>query len=97
MMAKKRIYQSKKYINLVSYPCQNTLSSYLLMTAQNGICKEKHTETADYLGISYRHLLFVISDFCQRGFLERTSQGLKIQDYAALKKLADEISDNLDE
>ena len=35
-------------------------------------------EIAEYLGVTYRHLLYVISDFVKQGILRKTAQGYQI-------------------
>ena len=50
--------------------------------------REKHTEVSEYLGVTYRHLLYVLADFVKKGFLKKTPQGYEITDMNALQKLA---------
>ena len=54
------------------------LAGFVLLTQQNGFYREMHTETAEYLGVTYRHLLYVISDFVKQGILRKTAQGYQI-------------------
>ncbi|MCU4911818.1 transcriptional regulator YeiL, partial [Bacillus cereus] len=32
---------------------------------------EKHTEASEYLNVSYRHLLYVLNQFCQLNYLRK--------------------------
>ncbi len=71
-----------------SYPLENRLAKFILLTAVKGYYREKHTEAAEYLGVTYRHLLYVLADFKARGILEKSPQGLRITDEQQLKELA---------
>lgn len=51
--------------------------------------REKHTEAADFLGVTYRHLLYVLADFVKCGYLKKTEQGYLIQDLTALRNIAE--------
>ena len=51
--------------------------------------RERHTEAADFLGVTYRHLLYVLADFVKRGYLKKTEQGYYVQDLIALRKIAE--------
>lgn len=71
-----------------SYSLAKRLASFILMTEQNGIYDEKHTQVAQYLGVSYRHLLYVIADFVKKGYIEKEKSGYKILNLPKLKALA---------
>ncbi|MCE5041192.1 transcriptional regulator YeiL [Mammaliicoccus sciuri] len=71
-----------------SYPLSKRLASFILVTEQNGKYEEKHTQVAQYLGVSYRHLLFVIADFVQKGYLAKENNSYNILNMDELKKLA---------
>lgn len=64
------------------------LAEFILLTATKSYYRERHTETAEFLGVTYRHLLYVLADFVQKGYLEKTQQGYRILDAAALRRLA---------
>lgn len=61
-----------------SYELKNRLAAYILLTESDGIYNEKHTETAEFLGISYRHLLFTLKKFQEQGLLFKLKKGYKI-------------------
>ncbi len=73
-----------------TYELKNRLASYILTTQHKGIYKEKHTETAEYLGVSYRHLLYTIKNFMDEGILTKLDKGYGIQE-EALYELARDI------
>ena len=61
-----------------------------LQTADHDVYKEKHVTVCDFLGVSYRHLLYVFAQFCEKGFLKKkegTSYRIKRQD--ELSRLAE--------
>ena len=53
--------------------------------------REKHTEAAEFLGGTYRHLLYVLADFTEQGLLKKTAQGYSVRDVDALCKMANGI------
>lgn len=93
MMLKRRVAQNRKYLNLAAYPSQNNLAVCLLHLQSEGIFAEKYTEIADYLSISYRHLMHLIAQLCDEGVVERVPQGLRILDWDRLRALSGEIGD----
>lgn len=73
------------------YPLANRLAAFLLLASAGGSYKEPHTNAAEYLGVSYRHLLYVLAQFTEQGILEKTINGYKIKDRKALVRLASEM------
>ncbi|MCI8854186.1 MAG: transcriptional regulator YeiL [Lachnospiraceae bacterium] len=78
---------SENYVRNQSYPLMNRLATFILLTMHHGTYTEKHTEAAEYLGVTYRHLLYVLADFRKRGILEKTPQGYRVRDMEALEEL----------
>ncbi|MDP4146873.1 MAG: transcriptional regulator YeiL [Bacillota bacterium] len=87
-LSKKAIQNTRNYTQNQVYPLKNRLASFILLTNHNGLYVEKHSEVCEYLGASYRHLLYVIADFCKSGILEKTIKGYKIKDINLLSKMA---------
>lgn len=87
-LGQKALGNTDNYAKNQSYPLEVRLAKFILMTAQNNLYREKHTEVAEYLGVTYRHLLYVLADFVKRGFLLKTKQGYRIQQADALQKLS---------
>lgn len=81
------------YTQSMAYPLENRLAAFLLLAARSGVYREKHTEAAEYLGVSYRHLLYVLAQFCKKGLLEKTPQGYLLKNVPSLEALRDEIQD----
>lgn len=71
-----------------AYALKNRLAAFALMTSANGHYDEKHAHAADYLGVSYRHLLYVLADFVDKGILQKEQGGYRIADEQALLALA---------
>ncbi len=70
-----------------SYPLKNRFATFLLNTQINGLYTIPHTEASSYLGVSYRHLLYVLSSFVKEGYLEKTKSGYRIRNQKALEML----------
>lgn len=74
-----------------NYELRNRLAAYILATQCKGFYSEKHTETAEYLAVSYRHLLYTIQKFIEEGLLTKQKKGFSIND-SELSKLAKDIT-----
>lgn len=77
-------------VKLQNYELKNKLAAYILISENKGIYQEKHTETAEFLGVSYRHLLYTIKIFQDEGLLIKLKKGYEI-DYDKLKALSKDI------
>ena len=78
-----------------TYPLTNRLASFILLAAPNGHYKEMHGNAAEYLGVSYRHLLYVLAEFVQKGYLEKTNKGYHVMNKEVLIKLTKEMNSEL--
>ncbi|SFM27268.1 transcriptional regulator YeiL [Pelosinus propionicus] len=87
-LSKKADRNSRIYTHNIAYPLENRLARFIQITVHNEIYSERHTEASEYLGVTYRHLLYVIASFVQRGILQKTNFGYKIINHEALKQLA---------
>ncbi len=76
-----------------TYELKHRLAAYILTTQYEGVYKEKHTETAEFLGVSYRHLLYTIKKFVDEGILIKQTKGYRIQE-EVLIELAKGIIEN---
>lgn len=88
-LSEKALIDVNNYSRNQAYPLKQKLASFILLTSNNGLYRERHTETAAYLGVTYRHLLYVLAEFVKEGILEKTSAGYRIVKLEELKKLAD--------
>ena len=87
-LSKKAIDNTSNYSKNQSYTLDVRLANFILLTSCNGLYRERHTEVAEFLGVTYRHLLYVLAKFVKQGILEKTKSGYCIKDYHALKKIA---------
>ncbi|MDP7991615.1 transcriptional regulator YeiL [Bacillus sp. MHSD_36] len=90
-IGEKTITRTESYAKNNSYPFENRLAAFILLTEQNNSYTEKHTEASEYLNVSYRHLLYVLNQFCQERYLKKDGRIYYIQDRMQLEKLADEL------
>ncbi|MFS0782175.1 transcriptional regulator YeiL [Bacillus sp. 1P06AnD] len=81
-----------KYTQSLAYPLENRLADFILLSSNGHLYQEKHTEVCEYLGVSYRHLLHVLSHFCEKGYLEKDGRSFIIKDEKSLEELASPIS-----
>lgn len=82
---------ASKYSQSLAFPLENRLADFILQTAYKGVYKEKHVTVCDYLGVSYRHLLHVLTQFCQKGYLQKEGRGYQIKQYDSLYELAEAL------
>lgn len=80
-----------KYSQSLAFPLENRLADFILQTADRGVYKEKHVTVCDYLGVSYRHLLYVLNQFCEKRYLIKLGRNYEIYQHDALHALAQVI------
>lgn len=88
-LSKKAVGNTSNYTKNQSYALEVRLAAFILTTSYNGLYREKHTEVAEFLGVTYRHLLYVLAEFVKKGILKKTEQGYYIENADKLRKLAD--------
>lgn len=86
-LSQKAIGNTANYSRNQSYPLEVRLANFILMTMRNRFYREKHTEASEFLGVTYRHLLYVLADFVKRGLLVRTGHGYYVKDVEGLKSV----------
>ncbi len=90
-LSKKTTTVTAKYTQNQAYPLENRLASFILLSSDQQYYKEKHIEVCEYLGVSYRHLLYVLAQFNQAGYIEKYNRGYSLTNKEALEQLAAEI------
>jgi CRP-like cAMP-binding protein len=85
----KATLMAAKYSQSLAFPLENRLADFILQTADEGIYKEKHVTVCDYLGVSYRHLLHVLTQFCDKKYLQKKGRNYQIKQYHSLYELAE--------
>ncbi|MCM3454501.1 transcriptional regulator YeiL [Heyndrickxia oleronia] len=78
-----------KYSHSLAFPLENRLADFILQTADHDVYKEKHVTVCDFLGVSYRHLLYVFAQFCEKGFLKKEGTSYRIKRQDELSRLAE--------
>ncbi|MDY9591136.1 transcriptional regulator YeiL [Escherichia coli] len=87
----------KNYRNIVSltqnqsFPLVNRLAAFILLSQEGDLYHEKHTQAAEYLGVSYRHLLYFLAQFIHDGLLTKSKKGYLIKNRKQLSGLALEM------
>lgn len=71
-----------------AFPLANRLAAFLLYASSDGYYKEQHTHTAEYLGVSYRHLLHTFSIFLRNGYIAKEERGYRLVDRVSLEDMA---------
>jgi len=84
----KSTQMAAKYAQSRSFPLENRLADFILQTADGETYKEKHVIVCDFLGVSYRHLLYVLAQFCDKGYLRKEGRHYRILQHRALYELA---------
>jgi CRP-like cAMP-binding protein len=87
-LSEKATQIAAKYTQSLAFPLENRLADFILQTADERIYKEKHVTVCDFLGVSYRHLLHVFAQFCDKGYLKKEGRYYLIQQYDKLNELA---------
>lgn len=87
-LSAKSTQMSVKYGQSLSFPLENRLADFILQTADGEFYKEKHVTVCDFLGVSYRHLLYVLAQFCEKGYLQKEGRYYRIMQQNALHELA---------
>jgi len=90
-LSKKIMHNSAKMSQSLAYPLENRLAEFILMSENDNIYQEKHTEAAEFLGVSYRHLLHVLAQFVARGWLEKDGRSYILRHKSALQDMATSI------
>lgn len=88
-LCKKALRNTSNYATNQNYPLVNRLAKFILLYADGEIYNRKHTEVAEYLGVSYRHLLHVFALLCETNILQHTEKKeYIIKDFSSLAALA---------
>ena len=91
MTAGKERQKSLALVQSQGYPLINRLAAFILRTQTDGRYCERNVDAAAWLGVSYRHLMQVLSDLSAQGLIEKAGQGYDIKDEAGLIRLAREM------
>ncbi|WP_047985862.1 transcriptional regulator YeiL [Ornithinibacillus californiensis] len=87
-LSAKATHMAAKYTQSLAFPLENRLAEFILQTSDEGVYKEKHVTVCDYLGVSYRHLLYVLNQFCEKEYLQKAGRNYQIKQFDSLYRLA---------
>lgn len=87
-LAKKLMNNDKNNSLNLLYKLDTRLANHIITAAKDNVFEENLSNLADMLATSYRHLVRVLSKFCDKGILERKSGYYRIIN----KDLLEEIS-----
>lgn len=90
----KATQMAAKYSQSLAFPLENRLADFILQTADEDVYKEKHVTVCNFLGVSYRHLLHVLAQFCHKGYLQKEGRYYRIQQRKPLSELAVMLRNN---
>lgn len=65
-LGQKAVSHADRYAVSAAYPLSVRLAGFILLTRHGTIYREKHTEVSEYLGVTYRHLLYVLANFVKK-------------------------------
>lgn len=77
-IGEKLLLRMEYYTLQQTYPLDLRLAMLLLEASVADQYQEKMTETAEFLGVSYRHLTFTLKRFKEQGFVQKQAQGYHI-------------------
>lgn len=89
-LSEKATQNTDNYMRNQSYSLKVRLAGFILKMSVKGFYREPHTEAAEFLGVTYRHLLYVLAEFVKECILEKTKQGYFIADEERLIRIMKE-------
>ena len=90
-IGKNEIRKITALANQRGYTLSHRLADFMLQASLDDNFTESATNTAEYLGVSYRHLQDVLTAFVNKGYIEKTVNGYRIKNEDKLAYLASEI------
>lgn len=87
-LAKKLHASVASTTEIILKPFEGRLCAYLLQSAQGGLFSERLTDTAEQLGVSYRHLLRRLKALSEAGVIVKRRDGYFLFNEQELKKRA---------
>lgn len=84
-ISNKLLSRSFRMSESLNYALNKKLATFILQYQQNGRYEIPHTDVAEYLNVSYRHVLYVMKQFRDLGILEKDNgKGFTITDFDKL-------------
>lgn len=90
-ISNKLLTRSYRMSENLNYSLENRLATFILQHKEKSIYNINHTDVSEYMNVSYRHVLYVIKQFCESGILAKDKEkGYIILDMEKLKQLREE-------
>ena len=90
-LSAKLLQSSRSHCAAALCTAEERLCAYLLMASDRGMFREPLTDLAGSVGISYRHMMRLMTALCREGLLGRESGGYRLLDPRALRARASEF------
>lgn len=87
-LSRKSVNNTETYLKNQAFPLKARLADFILTASHGGVYRERYTEVSEFLGVSYRHLLYVLADFVKAGILEKRASGYYIKDEKVLWEIS---------
>jgi len=94
-LSEKATNNTNNYMRNQAYPLKVRFAEFILKMSVKGYYREPHTEVAEFLGVTYRHLLYVLAQFVEDGLLEKTKRGYRIVDESGLSRMIENGEETL--
>lgn len=94
-LSRKLLRSCDAHVASALYTSEQRICSYILMARRNGWFREYLTDTAQTVGVSYRHVLRIMNALCDAGILSKTGAGYKIEDMEALQNRSCESEETI--
>lgn len=87
--------ESLKLLHAFGYPLEKRLAHFILENRQGNRFYVKKVHIAESLGVSYRHVETVMSDFVKKGYLSKEGLVYKITGEEMLQALGGELEEDI--
>lgn len=77
-LGRKVLLRVEHFSNNQNYELKHRLAAYMLQTEVDGVYNEKQTETAEFLGVSYRHLIYTLTEFQKSGLVIKNGRSYQL-------------------
>ncbi len=87
-ISNKLLERSYRMSESLNYSLNRRLAAFIIQYQHNGIYNIPHTDVSEYMNVSYRHVLYVIQQFCEIGILRKgTGKEYIISDIELLREM----------
>lgn len=83
-LADKLVRSSENFVSTALYSAEERLCSYILQTSHDNVFCDILTDVSCSVGMSYRHLLRLLQELCNKSVLEKRKSGYRILDWDEL-------------